>query len=159
LAQGHTIAETAELTCFAPRWIEELLARYNALGPQALGHTDSHLDCRAAVGPENTLLEAGDLNLENTKPKSCYVRILRSPKIASTRRRELLRPAVGLDATCATPRSGTRATLVASIARGRRWLAEFMTSPTANLAGIAQREGCSVRRVSTTISLARQGCH
>src|SRR5262244_1768311 len=36
LAQGHTIEETAETTCFVPRWIEELLARYNAIGPQAL---------------------------------------------------------------------------------------------------------------------------
>jgi transposase len=37
LAQGHTIEEAAETTCFVPRWIEELLARYNALGPAALG--------------------------------------------------------------------------------------------------------------------------
>jgi transposase len=37
LAQGRTIAETAALTSFAPRWIEELLARYNAFGPSALG--------------------------------------------------------------------------------------------------------------------------
>lgn len=37
LAQGHTIAEVAELICFVPRWIEELQARYNALGPQTLG--------------------------------------------------------------------------------------------------------------------------
>jgi transposase len=37
LAQGHTIAEVAEITCFVPRWIEELLARYNAFGPNALG--------------------------------------------------------------------------------------------------------------------------
>jgi transposase len=37
LAKGHTIGETAVLTSFAPRWIEELLARYNAFGPSALG--------------------------------------------------------------------------------------------------------------------------
>jgi|SRR5260221_668015 hypothetical protein len=37
LAQGHTIEETAETTCFVLRWIEELLAPYNAIGPQALG--------------------------------------------------------------------------------------------------------------------------
>jgi hypothetical protein len=35
LAQGHTIGETAALTSFAPRWIEELLARYNALDQPA----------------------------------------------------------------------------------------------------------------------------
>lgn len=37
LAQGKTVPETAELTSFAPRWIEELLARYNAFGPRSLG--------------------------------------------------------------------------------------------------------------------------
>jgi transposase len=42
LAQGHTIAEVAELTCFVPRWIEELAARYNALGPPALGDLRRH---------------------------------------------------------------------------------------------------------------------
>ena len=37
LAQGRTVAETARLTSFAPRWIEALLARYNAFGPSSLG--------------------------------------------------------------------------------------------------------------------------
>ena len=37
LAQGRTVAEAARLTSFAPRWIEELLARYNAFGPSSLG--------------------------------------------------------------------------------------------------------------------------
>src|SRR5689334_18123711 len=37
LARGHTIAEVAAVTSFVPRWIEQLLARYNAQGPQALG--------------------------------------------------------------------------------------------------------------------------
>ncbi len=37
LAQGRTIPETAALTGFVPRWIEELLARYNTFGPSALG--------------------------------------------------------------------------------------------------------------------------
>jgi transposase len=37
LAKGHTIAEVSELTAFGVRWIEQLLARYNADGPQALG--------------------------------------------------------------------------------------------------------------------------
>jgi hypothetical protein len=29
----HTVPEVSALTSFAPRWIEELQARYNALGP------------------------------------------------------------------------------------------------------------------------------
>ena len=37
LAQGRTFLEVAEVLAFAPRWVEELAARYNALGPTALG--------------------------------------------------------------------------------------------------------------------------
>ena len=51
-------------------------------------------------------------------------------------------------------RSENRALLVASIARGRRWLDELITDPTANTESIAGREGCSVRKVNMAISLA-----
>ncbi len=37
LAQGRTFVEVAEVLAFVPRWVEELAARYNALGPDALG--------------------------------------------------------------------------------------------------------------------------
>ena len=37
LAKGHAIAEVAATVSFARRWVERLLARYNAHGPQALG--------------------------------------------------------------------------------------------------------------------------
>src|SRR3954469_2993312 len=37
LARGHTIADVAAVTSFVPRWIEQLLARYNAHGPEDLG--------------------------------------------------------------------------------------------------------------------------
>jgi transposase len=37
LAQGRTVLEVAEVPAFVPRWGEELAARYNALGPEALG--------------------------------------------------------------------------------------------------------------------------
>jgi transposase len=37
LAKGHHIAEVAATVSFARRWVERLLARYNAQGPQALG--------------------------------------------------------------------------------------------------------------------------
>ena len=37
LARGHTIADVAAVTSFVPRWIEHLLARYNAHGSEALG--------------------------------------------------------------------------------------------------------------------------
>src|SRR3954466_3491339 len=37
LAKGDTIAEVAATVSFARRWVERLLARYNAHGPEALG--------------------------------------------------------------------------------------------------------------------------
>ena len=47
-----------------------------------------------------------------------------------------------------------RARLVASIARGRRWLNELIAHATASAESIAKREGCSTRKVNMTISLA-----
>jgi len=37
LAQGRTFLEVAEVLAFVPRWVEQLAARYNAFGPDALG--------------------------------------------------------------------------------------------------------------------------
>ncbi len=37
LARGRTFLEVAEVLAFVPRWVEELAARYNAFGPDALG--------------------------------------------------------------------------------------------------------------------------
>lgn len=42
LAKGHTIAEGSEVTTFVPRWIEQLIARYNAEGSMALGDRRRH---------------------------------------------------------------------------------------------------------------------
>jgi hypothetical protein len=75
-------------------------------------------------------------------------------KTPSTRRREILLPA-GLPPQHARPmRSESRALLVASIARGRRWLDELLADANANAESIAKRERCSVRQVNMTISLA-----
>ena len=52
-------------------------------------------------------------------------------KAASTRRREILLPHAVQPEHARPIRSETRATLVASIARGRRWLEEFIADPTA----------------------------
>ena len=35
LAQGRSCAEVAQLTSLARRWVEQLLARYNASGPSS----------------------------------------------------------------------------------------------------------------------------
>ena len=75
-------------------------------------------------------------------------------KANSTRRRETLLPA-GAELRKLRPiRSENRATLIASIARGRRWLDELIGDPTASTESIAKRESCSVRKVNMTISLA-----
>lgn len=67
LAQGHTIAEVSETTCFVPRWIEELLARYNALGPQALGDLRRHNGARPSV-LKPALLEGLKVRLRQPPP-------------------------------------------------------------------------------------------
>jgi site-specific DNA recombinase len=69
-------------------------------------------------------------------------------------RREILLPE-GIRPEHARPiRSETRARLVASIARGRRWLDELVADPTATADSIAKRENCSTRKINMTISLA-----
>ena len=47
LAKGHHIAEVSATVAYARRWVERLLARYNAQGPQALGD----LRCRNGTSP------------------------------------------------------------------------------------------------------------
>ena len=47
-----------------------------------------------------------------------------------------------------------RATLVAAIARGRRWLDELIATSATNAQIIARRERCSLRHVNMTLSLA-----
>jgi hypothetical protein len=75
-------------------------------------------------------------------------------RTSSTRRREILLPE-GMSPQHARPiRSETRATLVAAIARGRRWLDELTTNASITTDSIAKRESCSVRKVNMTISLA-----
>jgi hypothetical protein len=74
-------------------------------------------------------------------------------KTPSSRRLEILVPESESPQNIRPIRSENRALLVASIARGRRWLGELITNPEANTESIANREGCSVRRVNMTISL------
>jgi site-specific DNA recombinase len=75
-------------------------------------------------------------------------------KTTLKRRREILVPASVPPQDARAIRSESRALLIASIARGRRWLNELIVDPTANTASIATRDGCSARKVNMTISLA-----
>ena len=75
-------------------------------------------------------------------------------KAPSKRCREILVPE-GVQPRQVRPiRAENRATLVASIARGRRWLNELTTDAKATAESIAKREGCSARKVNMTVSLA-----
>jgi transposase len=51
LARGHTISQVSGTTAYGERWIEQLLARYNAEGPEALG------DLRRRNGAPATILK------------------------------------------------------------------------------------------------------
>jgi site-specific DNA recombinase len=108
---------------------------------------------RVEVQPEYVVIElAGPHDPDDHKAGGDG--LLRVPwrKTMSTRRREIVMPK-GTDHV-RPMRSETRATLVAAIARGRRWLDELIADATATADRIAQRENCSVRKVNMTISLA-----
>jgi DNA invertase Pin-like site-specific DNA recombinase len=75
-------------------------------------------------------------------------------KTAQKRHREVLVPSDSSARSARPIRSETRATLVTSIARGRLWLDELMSDATTTKQAIAKREGCSVRKVNMTVSLA-----
>ena len=75
-------------------------------------------------------------------------------KIRSTRRRVILLPNPRSLENARPIRSENRALLVASIARGRRWLDELIADPAATTESIAGREGCTTRKINMTISLA-----
>ncbi|MGH6834329.1 MAG: helix-turn-helix domain-containing protein [Methylocella sp.] len=51
LAGGHTVPQVSATTAYGARWIEQLLARYNAEGPEALG------DLRRRNGTSATILK------------------------------------------------------------------------------------------------------
>ena len=115
---------------------------------------DTHV-ARVEVQPEQLVIQLAQPERTNRKGARA-VKTLRVPwhKTPSKRRREILLPDA-LDPQHARPiRSETRATLVASIARGRRWLNELVNDAKASVESIAKRERCSVRQVNMTISLA-----
>jgi len=82
--------------------------------------------------------------------------ILRIPwrKTSMRRRRDIIVPASVSPHDRRPIRAETRATLVASIARGRRWLDEIVAGTVTGVEQIAARDKCSIRQVNMTISLA-----
>jgi site-specific DNA recombinase len=95
-------------------------------------------------------LKAGANRVDNERP------VVRIPwkKTPMKRRREIIVPTSTSPHDCRPIRAETRATLVAAIARGRRWLDEIVARTVISVEQIAAREKCSIRQVSMTISLA-----
>ena len=73
----------------------------------------------------------------------------------SRRPREIILPASTKPERDRRPiRAETRTKLVSAIAKGRRWLDELVGGTVTSIDQIAAREGCSIRQVNMTISLA-----
>ena len=68
--------------------------------------------------------------------------------------REILLPHGSLRKDVRPERPERRLKLISAIARGRRWLHEIISGSVTSAEQIASREGCSVRHVNMTISLA-----
>lgn len=116
---------------------------------------DAHV-ARVEIRSDKILVELAGTADEKMNRNSAKRPAVHIPwqKIAQKQRREILLPQ-GVHTENARPiRSENRATLVSSIARGRRWLDEMVTDSTATPKSIAEREGCSVRKVNMTVSLA-----
>jgi site-specific DNA recombinase len=84
----------------------------------------------------------------------CTVLCIPWRKTPSKRCREIIVPRSPAPQDARPIRAETRAKLVASIARSRRWLDDIMTGAVTSIEQIAARENCSVRQVNMTISLA-----
>jgi site-specific DNA recombinase len=82
--------------------------------------------------------------------------VLRIPwrKMSMRRRRDIIVPASLSPHDRRPIRAETRATLVAAIARGRRWLDEVVAGTVTGVEQIATRDKCTIRQVNMTISLA-----
>jgi site-specific DNA recombinase len=114
---------------------------------------DTHV-ARVEVQLEQLVIHLARAKTPHRQANGDNILNVRWRKTPSTRRREILLPG-GIPPQRARPiRSESRALLVASIARGRRWLDELLADVKANAESIAKRERCSVRQVNMTISLA-----
>src|SRR3982751_3077302 len=85
LAKGHEIAAVSATVSFARRWVERLLARYNAGGPQALG------DLRRRNGASPSVLKPERLEKLKDRPREPPPDggLWTSPKVATWMAREL----------------------------------------------------------------------
>ena len=142
----------AEIEFLVTQSVREHLKLSAAMDDRSL--IDNHV-ARVEVQAKQLIIQL-TREQKSDRRRANHNRVLRIAwqKAPSTRRCEILLPASVPPQDARPIRSETRATLVAAIARGRRWLDELTNDPMATAAGIAQREGCTVRQVNMTISLA-----
>ena len=142
----------AEIEGVVVRSVREALRLAEPVDDPTLVHT---YIARIEVQPEQLVIELSPTKKANGR-KNNDASILHVPwqKTPSKRRRELLLPNDVLPEQARANRSETRVLLIASIARGRRWLGELIADPSLDAGSIADREGCSLRKVNMTISLA-----
>ncbi len=142
----------AEVEALVVRSVREHLKPLQPIDDRSL--VDTHV-ARVEVQPERLVIQLARASGAGSQ-QAGDGGVLHVPwqKTTSTRRREVLLPEGTAPQQVRPIRSETRATLVASIARGRRWLDELIADATATTETIAKREGCSVRKVNMTISLA-----
>ena len=110
---------------------------------------------RVEIKSDRLMIELTDATGVDTKRKRTNEKIEISwQKAPSSRRCEILVPVSAAAHQVRPIPSENRALLVASIARGRRWLYELASAPDITVEAMAAREGCSARKVNMTISLA-----
>jgi site-specific DNA recombinase len=145
-------APAAEIEALVIRSVREHLELSDSIDDKTLVGT--HIE-RVEIKSDQLVIQLSEAQTTNRQKKKVD-NLLRVPwhKVASTRRREILLSGPNPPKDSRPIRSETRATLVASIARGRRWLNELITDATADAECIAERERCSVRQVNMTVSLA-----
>jgi site-specific DNA recombinase len=142
----------AEVEALVVRSVREHLKLLEPIDDPSLTYTYIK---RVEVRPERLVIQlARASDAGSRRPGDGAVLQVPWQKTTSTRRREVLLPQGTVPQQVRPIRSETRATLIASIARGRRWLDELVADATATAEGIAEREGCSTRKVNMTISLA-----
>ena len=142
----------ADIEALVIRSVREHLKPSQEIDDRSLVHT--HV-ARVEVQPEQLIIQLAEAQgRDRQKAASNAALEVAWQKTISRRRRAILVPD-GMSPQNARPiRSENRATLVASIARGRRWLDELIAEQRATTDSIAKRERCSVRNVNLTISLA-----
>jgi len=144
-------APAAEIEDLIIKTVREHLKLDKQIADRAVvEHHVAHVE----VQPQQLVVQLADNETDGRVTAPAGRLVVDWQKTASQRRREIMVPEGSLPGFTRPIRFENRATLVASIARGRRWLHELITDAATNPETIARRECCSIRKVSMTISLA-----